>query len=385
MAGFLVLEGITGSVLAFRRSVEQWITPELFAVPRSAGARLSLAALAERAEARAPEARVGYFWIDDRQAVMRMLPRDGASHVRAALPFDHVFLDPWTGRELGRRLEGDLSQGRINLVPFLYRLHMNLTQGETGVLVLGIVALAWTIDGFAGLYLTFPRAMPAFLRRWKRAWSVRFPSNPVRANYDVHRAAGLWLWPLLLIFGWSSVMFDLPAVYEPVTATLFGTRSDRQRLASLPLHPNSKPQLSWSEAERLGAELMEQIAAREGFGVIRPYGMAYIAEYGVYTYAVSSDVNVEAHGWATSLWLDGDTGRLLSVDIPRHQPAGNLIGIWLRALHFADLRDSVLYRLLVFALGLAVTALSITGIYIWLRKRASKALANARRRTLSPR
>jgi len=106
--------------------------------------------------------------------------------------------------------------------------------------------------------------------------------------------------------------------------------------------------------------------------------MAYIAEFGVYTYAVASDANVEAHGWATSLWLDGDTGELVSVDTPLHERGGNLVGLWLRALHFADLRDSPLYRLLVCVLGLVVAALSITGVYIWLRKRSAKAFVHGR-------
>ncbi len=374
--GFLMLEGITGSVLAFRRSVEELVTPELFAVHQSGAPTLSLAMLAERAEALTPEARVGYFWVDDRQAVMRMQPRGNGT---ATLAFDHLFLDPWTGQELGRRLDGDLSQGRINLVPFLYRLHMNLAMGEAGTVVLGIIALAWTLDCFLGFYLTLPRAIAHFLRRWKPAWSVKYPATAVRVNYDIHRAGGLWLWPLLFVFGWSSVMFNLPAVYELVTARLFDYRSDFDLLNSLPLHPNATPHLTWGDAERRGAEIMARTAKREGFKILHAYGMAYIPEFGVYTYAVASDVNVEAHGWATSLWLDGDTGDLVSIDMPRREPRGNFVGLWLRALHFADLRDSPLYRLLVCVLGLVVTALSATGVYIWLRKRSVKAFAHGRK------
>jgi len=375
MVGFLVLEGVTGSVLAVRRLVEELVTPELFAVHRSGASPLSLAVLAERAEALTPEARVGYFWVDDRQAVMRMLPRVNGT---ATLAFDHLFLDPWTGQELGRRLDGDLSQGLINFVPFLYRLHMNLALGDAGTLVLGIVALAWTLDCFLGLYLTLPRATAHFLRRWKPAWTLKYPAPAVRVNYDIHRSGGLWLWPLLFVFGWSSVMFNLPAVYEPVTARLFDYRSDLDLLKNPPLHPNATPHLAWGDAERRGAELMARTAKLEGFNILHPYGMAYIPEFGVYTYAVASDVNIEAHGWATSLWLDGDTGDLVSVDLPRREPRGNFIGLWLRAIHFADLRDSVMYRLLVCMVGLVVAALSITGAYIWLKKRRARRLSHAK-------
>jgi uncharacterized iron-regulated membrane protein len=379
MAGFLLLEGITGSLLAYRRSLEELVAPQLFIAHRPDSPPLPLATLAERAEVLAPEARVGYFWVDDRQAVMRMLPRIKPSVAGSApLAYDHLFLDPWTGRELGRRRDGDLSQGRLNLVPFIYQLHMNLALGEAGTLVLGIVALAWTLDCFTGFYLTLPLTVSGFLRRWKPAWSVKYPASAIRVNYGIHRASGLWLWPLLFVLGWSSVMFNLPAVYEPVTGKLFDYRSDFELLKGLPLHPNPVPRLTWQDAERRGAKLMERVAAHDRFKVLRPYGMAYIAEFGVYTYAVASDANIEANGWATSLWLDGDTGELVSVDTPRQQPSGNLVGLWLRALHFADIRDSLFYRLLVCVLGLVVAALSITGVYIWLRKRSAKAFVRGR-------
>jgi len=174
MAGFLLLEGITGSLLAYRRSLEELVAPQLFIAHRPDSPPLPLATLAERAEVLAPEARVGYFWVDDRQAVMRMLPRIKPSVAGSApLAYDHLFLDPWTGRELGRRRDGDLSQGRLNLVPFIYQLHMNLALGEAGTLVLGIVALAWTLDCFTGFYLTLPLTVSGFLRRWKPASGER--------------------------------------------------------------------------------------------------------------------------------------------------------------------------------------------------------------------
>ena len=84
-----------------------------------------------------------------------------------------LFLDPYTGKELGKRREGDITQGRINLVSFLYALHMNLSAGSTGYLILGIVALAWSIDCFVGLYLTMPVSLRGFLRKWLPSWWIK--------------------------------------------------------------------------------------------------------------------------------------------------------------------------------------------------------------------
>jgi uncharacterized iron-regulated membrane protein len=371
LAGFLLLEGITGSLLAFRHPLEAMVAPELFAEPRGTHAPLRLAELAARAEALVSRARIGYFWVDDRQAVFRMLPRSNGV-APAPLPFDHLFLDPWTGRELGRRREGDLSEGTINVIPFIYRLHMDLALGAAGVWILGVVSLAWTLDSVTGLFLTFPVSASGFLKRWRLAWRVKHPASVVRTNFDLHRAGGLWLWPVLIIFAWSSVMFNLRSVYEPVMATLFDYRSEVEQLRAMPLHPNPTPRLDWDHAERLGEQLMAAESARQGFRIRRPFGMAYIEDWGVYTYGVLSDIDVQGHAWTTSLWLDGDSGRLVSLDVPRGQRVGNAIGMWLRALHFADLGDSVLYRTFVALFGLAVAMLSVTGVYIWLRKRSAR-------------
>ncbi len=376
MAGFLVLEGLTGSILAFQDSLERWVIPTLFATPQPAVAPLRLADLAARAETLVPEARVAYFWVQERRAIMRLEPRvDPLTGAPYELAFDHLFLDPWTGRELGRRREGDLSQGRINLIPFIHRLHTDLAVGEPGMLVLGIVALAWTIDCFVGFWLTLPVTLSRTLKRWKLAWLVRLQARAIRVNFDIHRAGGLWLWPLLFVFAWSSVMFDLPQVYEPVTLALFDYRSDLDLPRSLDLRPNPSPKLSWNAAERIGAAQIASEASRRGFRVDRPHGMAYIEQWGVYTYSVQSSVNIEAGGWNTSLWIDGNSGALLYVELPQDQHVGNSIGTWLRALHFADLHDSLLYRWLVAFIGLATVTLSLTGIYIWWRKRRARGLA----------
>jgi uncharacterized iron-regulated membrane protein len=383
LAGFLILEGLTGAVLAFKAPLERMIAPQLYAVRPPGGRVLPLGRLAEAFESRQPGARIGYFWIDGDQAILRLAPPKTPATGGSVKPdYDQAILDPYTGKTLALRRYGDLSQGLINLVPFLYALHLNLNAGETGRLVLGCVALIWTLDTLYSLYLTLPAGRVGFWRRWGKAFWIKKGAGTFRLNFDLHRAAGLWFYPLLLIFAWSSVMFDLPEVYDPTMQALTPYRSDMEVLTTLTAQrkPIDHPALSWSQAEARGASLMAQGASAHGVRIFQPYGMAYIEMWGVYTYAVSSSDNVSAGGWASSLWLDGNSGNLVQLDLPRLEKTGNQADLWLRALHFADFKGSLLYRSVAAATGLVMALLSTTGLYIWWKKRAARRATSLRRR-----
>ena len=147
LAAFLIIEGLTGSLLAFNNDLTRFFNPALFAAPPGPDAMpLDLAALAERAEARIPQARVDYFNVGTQgQVLLRCSPRkDPATGKPYAIGFKYLVLDPWTGKELGRVHERHSSQGFIpNIMPFVYMLHEALALGGTGAWVL----VSWRSSG----------------------------------------------------------------------------------------------------------------------------------------------------------------------------------------------------------------------------------------------
>jgi len=369
---FLILLGLTGSIITFDAELERAISPQLFATSRPGDNPLGLAALAQRAEALAPEARLAYIILRPDTAIARMRPRSDASGAIPQIDFDQLFLDPFTGAELGRRREGDLSQGLINLIPFIYRLHRDLAAGPTGVLILGVISLVWTVDCFLALYLTLPLTLVRFWRRWFRSWRVRRSDNSFRLNFDLHRAGSLWSWPLLVIFAWSAVMMNLPRTYDVVTGGLFDYQSSSNVIASVAPRPNETPRLDWSEAEKVGARIISEQAALRGFTLGRPDSLGYVPSLGAYSYGEASGLDVRGRSSDTGVWLDGDSGELRWTVFPTGEHTGNTISSWLWALHFGDVADFTLYRLMVFFLGLWVVGLSVTGVAVWLLKRSAR-------------
>ena len=295
MTVFLILVGLTGSMLAFYDDLELLVSPQLFATPGPSASHLDLANLAERALALVPQASstsVCLFRAD--QADVRFDPRtDAATGKPYELGFNQFYLDPWTGKELGRRTFADLSEGWINLMPFIYELHMDLALGNTGTWILGIVALIWTIDCFISFYLTLPVTTASFWRRWKPSWLVKWLAGAFRVNFDLHRASGLWFWPMLFMFAWSSVMFNMRSVYTPVTQLLFDYLPPGNAKPAQAPQPNEHPRLDWRAAQEVGARLAAEQAAINGFTVMgEPTCLYYDPNTGRYVYFVKSSLDV---------------------------------------------------------------------------------------------
>ncbi len=375
VALFLILEGITGSLLAFNTALERGLNPQLFAEPAPGARRLGLGELAERAEALVPSGQVDYLFNAPNQILVRMEPRERKGAAARPLGFDQLFLDPWTGKELGRRMSGDLSQGKINVMPFVYDVHAELTLGASGETVLGLVALLWTIDCFTALYLTLPRTADGFLRRWALAWRVKWNAGAFRLNFDLHRAGGLWPWALLLVFAWSSVMLALPQVYETVTKAVLPFRSASDLMDVEAKRPVLPRRIGWQQAEAIGRSLLAEQARRQGIVLGRPDSLSYIGVFGAYAYSAISSRDVRGTTADTTVWFDGNTGALREFMVPTGREAGATVGEWLWALHFADLADGLWYRVVVAALGAVIAMLSVAGIYIWLKKRGARALS----------
>ena len=123
---------------------------------------------------------------------------------------------------------------------------------------------------------------------------------------------------------------------------------------------------------------MAEQAANHGFTITRTHGMGYIPEFGVYTYDVRTSADIRAHGWDTGVCVDGDTGELRKVFLQFGQHSGNTISTVLWGLHYGDIRDILAYRLLVFIFGFVTVILSITGVYIWWKKRKARVVAASR-------
>jgi uncharacterized iron-regulated membrane protein len=386
LAGFLIVAGTTGSLLAWNDALEAFVSPQLFrvAAPPPEARRLDPLVIRERLQAAYPHALAVRVPLAHEPGhallfMLRSVP-PGPGRPAQALPNDQVFVDPYTGRVLGERKWGDLSQGMKNLMPFIYRLHESLALGVVGTIGFGIVALLWTIDCFVGAYLTLPatphrtqgapgRRRAPWLVRWWPAWTLR-RSGGYKLHVDLHRAGGLWTWAMLFVLAWSSVAFNLPQVYEPTMKAAFAHQPGLESLPRLAA-PRPDPIMGWAEALSRARQLMAQQARDHGFEVRSEKALIYDPQRGLYRYDVRSSRDIRSPGGNTRMAMDGATGAFKGLWLPTGAATGDTVKTWLTNLHMASTGGWPM-KLLVCALGLAVAMLSVTGVVIWDRKRRAR-------------
>jgi uncharacterized iron-regulated membrane protein len=367
MAGFLAIAGLTGSVIAFAQEIDSWLNPELY---KSAGigTPLPMAALVQRVEQSDPEIRVMRieppFGIRESALLtVELRQRRGSGEVPQRA-YDQVFAEPVTGAVLGTRLWGAARPERAHLVPFLYKLHYSLhIPGPWGLWLMGAIACAWCLDCFIGLYLTLPRGRH-FLAKWGRAWKIKSGAVLFRTSFDLHRAGGLWLWAVLLMLAVSSVSLNLRtelftpvvSVFSAITPSIFDLR--------VPDGMDREPGLSFDEI----ASRAEQEARRLGW-IMDLGSVAYIASQDVF--GVRFDAETFWAGDSRFLYLDGRDGRLLGRYVLGDGTAGDIFTVAQFPLHSGRIAG-LAGRIAICIAGLAVTALSITGVMIWWLKRSRK-------------
>ena len=390
---FLVIVGLTGSILAYYGELDRALNPGLLTVPLRETPMLDPFVLRERVEAMEPHARVDSVNLDlepglayQALVVPKVDPTTGEEYV---LPYDVVFVDPYTGERLGERSWGEASLAPKGLMPFIYRIHYSLaspaSMGLFGIYALGIVALLWTLDCFIGFYLTLPRVrrsrrhtptpQPSWWRRWRPAWFVKWNVGAFRANYDLHRAAGLWVWPMLFVLAWSSVALNLTDVYDPVTALVFGPRSNDVVPATA--RASGATLLDWRTAHGIGQHLVTDVADRYGFAVVREEFLELDSATGVFAYGVRSSAD-RGKSSATRVRFDAYTGAELSFAWPGNEPTSETVTRWLIALHTARVFGPLM-QVFVCVMGVVLTLLSGTGVYLWWKKRGVRVRLHQRR------
>ena len=95
--------------------------------------------------------------------------------------------------------------------------------------------------------------------------------------------------------------------------------------------------------------------------------MYYDASRGIYRYAVTSSRDIRERYANTTLYIDAFKGEVTGVWLPTGAAVGDTVTTWLTSLHMATVGGRS-YKVLMSLVGLLVSLLSVTGVYLWWKK-----------------
>lgn len=373
-AVFLFISGATGAVISWDHEIDAWLNPHLYEA-RSAGRELPVAELVRRIEAGDPKAQVTYHPLATEPGhtfVAFVAPRwDAAKGELHTLDYNQIALDPATGVVQGRRQWGAVSLSRENLLPFLYKLHysMHLPESggiEWGVLLMGVIAIVWVLDTLIALWISFPK-----LSQWKRSFAFRWSAGGHRLLFDLHRSGGVWLFALVLMVAVTSVSMNLnnqvmrPVVswFSTLTPSPFASRTPAAR----PVEP------------AVGRDAVVASARAEASrrGWTEPAGAVFLSpEIGLWGVGFFEPGHDHGDGGLGNPWLyfDATSGEPAGDSVPGTGSAGDIFMQSMFPLHSGRI-VGLPGRVLMSLMGVMVAAFSVTGVYLWWRKRVARVRA----------
>ena len=358
---FLIVAGVTGSVLVFREPLDAAFNSDLSAIP-AGGHVLAPARVADIVQRTHPEWRIT-------EAPLRLKPDEAMmlavapATPGAALGFNQVFVDPHDGHVIGTR-ENRPGWGRRHIMEGILQFHQNLLASTIGRWFMGIVAIGWLISNLVGLYLTFPTLGP-FWQRWGKIWLIRRGTRFPRFCLDLHRAGGLWLFLGFLILAITSVEMNFyDELFVPAVNAIWAP-------APSPFDAGASIAPKGHQAARNFEESLaaaKPLAARSHPGWV-PVFTTYSPRLGLYGVSfIPRSADTYSRLGPAAYYFNDVTGAFVYRDDPYEEGARGAIMRSLYPLHSGRIWGWPT-RILAFVLGLATAILSLTGLYVWWRKR----------------
>jgi len=358
----MLIAAVTGTWLVFRVEMDRLVNPELRVV-EPGGSYVTLASVVSSITNRFPNASVHTLILQHRadDSISAYLDsRDGSP-----LALDRVFYNPYSGAFLGGSNTRELIFKRNNVDPLIDRLHYSLWINNGGLELMGVVAGIWLLTSLIGLVLSWPAA---WLRigSWLRVLSVRTSRGAYQANYQGHRAFGVWFFPVLLVLAFTSFYQNMPQYVRPVV-NLF---------SPLDAAPAGRP-VNAGATTITPDDALATVLNR--YPEARPNSIGYDARNGRYRilFRLPDDLSTTGDNWA---FVDQLSGAIAAEQLNHRSRAGDRFLRWIFPLH-TGVAFGMPGRLVILAAGVGLVGMMLAGLFVWgakwgMRRRAHRRLAS---------
>ncbi|QLE54273.1 PepSY domain-containing protein [Nostoc sp. TCL26-01] len=340
IAGILLcIAGVTGSILVFWHEIDGAVLAAQFGLVVPTGELLSPMAIAETVKAAYASKGLTLSSLRfpdrlDKPYVVSLL--DAANH------YLQVFVNPYTGKIIGDR------QWETSWIGMIYGLHYKLLAGDTGTLIMGVVALLTVIINLTGIVL-----WPGW-RKLATGFKIKWNAHIKRRNFDLHKVAGIVTGTFLVLIGFTGFAWNVPQAQ--VTAGIYAIT-----LTNKPADPIS--QLIPGQSPLPITELIQRANA-----VVPNAKTTYIffANKPESPFLVAKKQSQETSKYGnTRIYLDQFTGKVIQLQNGVKPSRAEAILNQFGSVHFGTF-GGLPTRILYVFVGLTPLLLLITGLIMWL-------------------
>jgi uncharacterized iron-regulated membrane protein len=348
--------GITGSILVFYPELDALAVRWQFGTINAQGEPLSISTLLNKVQAtfaNQSQWKVSGYYPSFTAHPNPNLPAS-ISLINAKEQWLDVMINPFTGEVLGTR------QWDGSFFDLVFKLHYQLLAGDVGTYIAGIIAFLMIILSITGLIL-----WPGW-RRLVSGFKIKWKAHPKRVNFDLHKTAGIATVVFLAIISFTGFCWNLPVLTDPVIQTVTASPKHRDPVSKA---ITGKSTLPFTET------LLAKAEAAIPDGRIT---FVFLPTKPEETFRVQKHFPKDWNEWGDhTVYLDQYSGEVIKVDTHHTKSTAERFTNTFSAWHygyFGGLPTRILYILV----GLAPTALLVTGFVMWrYRRRRSTVISNS--------
>lgn len=245
------------------------------------------------------------------------------------------------------------------LSSFLVDTHVRLhVPNPWGLILTGIVGLMMLVAAISGFFI--------HRHLFKDIFTLRRGGNPVLVDRDRHSVAGTWSLPFAFVLAFTGSFFSFfGTIGVPIVAmAAFG--GDIMAMQETVFGDQGKPDpraVAIGNLDRVFADAVRRTGEAPSFATIEKYGRA---DASITTFHPPSPGSIET----TTLLYNGATGQFDRVkpSIGTRPSTGGMLAAIMSPLHFGNFAG-VLSKAVWFALGYAMSYVTLTGLRLWLARR----------------
>jgi uncharacterized iron-regulated membrane protein len=341
---FLVILGLTGSIMAFEGDITHWLHPELWFVTPGAHPlpENDLISIVQHRFPRARVAAVQFFRAPNLVQVMQLV--DGTT----------VYVNPYNGAVLG---ETDGPMNSDLLLGYIHQLHLRLVPVPRSAPQLA--AVGKTVVSLAGLILALMVSTGLILWWRRKSTSINWKASWFRISFDTHQAIGIYAAFFLLIASLTGVMIG----FDFGERTYYGiTRS------SPPARLQPSQSVPVQGATPIMADQAIEIARQAIPNATVAILMRPLRSMGSYTVMmrVPEETSEAVH---SSVTIDQYSGKVLNLRNYLTDSAGYRVIRFNRSIHTGDVLGMPTH-IIVSLSSLLLVVMVATGLVIWWKKLA---------------